>query len=380
MLIALVDPGAYTPPYDDRLASSLAARGHRVHLLTAPFRFGETPRADRYRREELFFRLSSSLFRRTPRSRWRLPLKAIEYIPGTNRLRRRIDELDPDVVHFQWLVHRPDIDLRWLRAIAAQRRTVFTAHDLWAMLESREGEWRRVFETVDRVIVHSRRGVDELSRLGLAKERIARIPHAVFDSDQIPDPAPPVGSTLLVFGVIRTYKGIDVLLRALPEIARRVPEARLIVAGDPQDPVEPFLALADHLGIAGLVEWRPRFQSEGEIDTLMTEATVVVLPYRHQVDSSGVLARALGRGRPVVATSVGNLGETVEEFGAGEVVPPEDVGALATACIRLLTDAGARERAIRGALAARRTLTWQVSAQLHEQLYAGLSEPGVPNP
>jgi glycosyltransferase involved in cell wall biosynthesis len=112
----------------------------------------------------------------------------------------------------------------------------------------------------------------------------------------------------------------------------------------------------------------------------MAEATVVVLPYRHQVDSSGVLARALGHGRPVVATSVGNLGETVEEFGAGEVVPPEDVGALATACIRLLTDAGARERATQGALAARRALTWQVSAQLHEQLYAGLSEPSVPNP
>ncbi len=380
MLIALVDPGAYTPPYDDRLASSLAERGHSVHLLTAPFRFGETPRADGYRREELFFRLSSSLFRRSPRSRWRLPLKAIEYLPGTNRLRRRIDELDPDVVHFQWLVHRPDVDLRWLRAIAARRRTVFTAHDLWAMLESRPGEWRRVFEAVDRVIVHSRRGVDELRHLGVAKERVARIPHPVFDAEEAPDPTPPAGSTLLVFGVIRRYKGIDLLLRALPEIARAVPEARLIVAGDPQDPVGPFQALAVHLGIADLVEWRLTFQSETEIDALMAEAAVVVLPYRHQVDSSGVLARALGRGRPVVATSVGNLGETVEEFGAGEVVPPEDVGALATACIRLLTDAGARERAIEGTLSARRALTWQASAQLHEQLYAGIREPSAPNP
>jgi glycosyltransferase involved in cell wall biosynthesis len=380
MLIALVDPGAYTPPYDDRLATSLAERGHGVHLLTAPFRFGETPRADGYRREELFFRLSSSLFRRAPRSRWRLPLKAIEYVPGTNRLRRRIDELDPDVVHFQWLVHRPDIDLRWLRGIAARRRTVFTAHDLWAMLESRPAEWRRVFDAVDRVIVHSRRGVDELTRLGVAKERIARIPHAVFDSEQTPDPPPPIGSTLLVFGVIRTYKGIDLLLRALPEIARTVPEARLVVAGDPQDPVGPFQALADRLGIADLVEWRLTFQSETEIDTLMAEATVVVLPYRHAVDSSGVLARALGSGRPVVATSVGSLGETVEEFGAGEVVPPEDVGALATACARLLTDAGARERAIEGALAARTALSWRVSAQLHEQLYAGIREPSVPTP
>ncbi|HZB01358.1 MAG TPA: glycosyltransferase family 4 protein, partial [Actinomycetota bacterium] len=130
MRIVLVDPGAYTPPYDDRLATALAARGHDVHLLTAPFRFGDAPPAKGYRRDEVFFGFSSSLFRRSPRSSLRLPLKAIEYLPGTVRLRRRVEELDPDVVHFQWLVHRPDVDLRWLRPVASRRATVFTAHDL----------------------------------------------------------------------------------------------------------------------------------------------------------------------------------------------------------------------------------------------------------
>jgi glycosyltransferase involved in cell wall biosynthesis len=378
MRIVLVDPGAYTPPYDDRLASSLAARGHDVHLLTAPFRFGDAPPADRYSREELFFRLSSSLFRRAPRSRLRLALKALEYLPGTSRLRRRIDELNPDVVHFQWLVHRPDVDLRWLRAITDRRRTVFTAHDLWAMLETQPRRWRRVFDAVDRVVVHSRRGVDELSRLGVAEERIVRIPHAVFDSAQVPKVRSPAGSTLVFFGLIRTYKGIDLLLRALPEIAHHVPEARLIIAGDPIDPIGPFRALAEHLGVADRVEWRLTFHSETEIDALMAESDLVVLPYRRRADASGVLASALGRGRPVVASDVGNLGETVEEFGAGEVVPPDDVGALAAACLRLLTDADARERAIEGTLAAREALTWEASAELHEQVYASIREPSVP--
>jgi glycosyltransferase involved in cell wall biosynthesis len=378
MRIVLVDPGAYTPPYDDRLASSLAARGHDVHLLTAPFRFGDAPPADRYSREELFFRLSSSLFHRAPRSRLRLAVKAVEYLPGTSRLRRRIDELNPDVVHFQWLVRRPDVDLRWLRAITDRRRTVFTAHDLWAMLETQPRRWRRVFDAVDRVVVHSRRGVDELSRLGVAEERIVRIPHAVFDSAQVPKVRSLAGSTLVFFGLIRTYKGIDLLLRALPEIARHVPDARLIVAGDPLDPVGPFRALAEQLGVADRVEWRLTFHSETEIDALMAESDLVVLPYRRRADASGVLASALGRGRPVVASDVGNLGETVEEFGAGEVVPPDDVGALAAACLRLLTDADARERAIEGTLAAREALTWEASAELHEQVYASIREPSVP--
>jgi glycosyltransferase involved in cell wall biosynthesis len=377
MRIALIDPGAYTPPYDHRLASSLAARGHDVSLLTAPFRYEDPPPADGYRREELFFRLSSSLFRRAPRSRLRLPLKALEYLPGTSRLRRRIDELNPDVVHFQWLVRHPGVDLRWLRAIAARRRTVLTAHDLWAMLETRPGEWLRVFDAVDRVVVHSRRGVDELTRLGLARERIARIPHAVFGSEQATQAAPPAGSTLLFFGLIRAYKGIDLMLHALPGIARHVPGARLVIAGDPLDPVGPFQTLAEHLGIADRVEWQLSFRSEAEIDELMAAATVVVLPYRTRVDSSGVLASALGRGRPVVVSDVGNLGETVAEFGAGVVVPRGDVGALAAACVRLLTNADARERAIDGTLAARKALTWEVSAELHEQVYSGIREPRV---
>jgi glycosyltransferase involved in cell wall biosynthesis len=110
----------------------------------------------------------------------------------------------------------------------------------------------------------------------------------------------------------------------------------------------------------------------------MAESDLVVLPYRRRADASGVLASALGRGRPVVASDVGNLGETVEEFGAGEVVPPDDVGALAAACLRLLTDADARERAIEGTLAAREALTWEASAELHEQVYASIREPSVP--
>jgi glycosyltransferase involved in cell wall biosynthesis len=376
MRIALVDPGAYTPPYDHRLASALAARGHDVHLLTAPFRFGDAPSADRYRREELFFRLSSSLFRRAPRSRLRLAVKALEYLPVTRRLRRRIDELNPDIVHFQWLVHRPDVDLRWLRPISAHRRTVLTAHDLWAMIEDR-ARWRPVFDAVDRVVVHSRRGVDELVRLGLAEERIARIPHAVFDAVDRPRANRPAGNTLVFFGLLRTYKGIDLLLRALPELARRVPDVRLIIAGDALDPVDPLRALADRLGVADRVEWRLTFHSDPEIDSLMAEADLVVLPYRNRADASGVLASALGRGRPVIVSDVGNLGETVEGFGAGEVVPSEDVAALAAACVRLLTDADARERAVEGALAARKELTWDVAAELHEELYESIREPGV---
>ena len=123
------------------------------------------------------------------------------------------------------------------------------------------------------------------------------------------------------------------LVRALAHI----PDARLVVAGDPLDPVEPLQELARELGVDERIEWRLGFLPDDEVAALMRDATLVVLPYR-RTDASGVLATAIGHGRPAVVTDVGSLGETVRDFGLGEVVPPGDERALADACLRLLTD------------------------------------------
>jgi 2-polyprenyl-6-methoxyphenol hydroxylase-like FAD-dependent oxidoreductase len=73
MRIALVDPLAYTPPYDHALATALAEEGHDVTLLTSRFPHGSAPVPERYGREELFAPVSTRLFRRAPA---RLALKA----------------------------------------------------------------------------------------------------------------------------------------------------------------------------------------------------------------------------------------------------------------------------------------------------------------
>ena len=79
---------------------------------------------------------------------------------------------------------------------------------------------------------------------------------------------------------------------------------------------KPYRKLAQELGVAGRIDWRLRFVADPEIPDLLEEAAVVVLPYR-KIESSGVLATALGHGRPVVVTDVGSLGDTVREFHAG---------------------------------------------------------------
>src|SRR5918911_2508214 len=96
MRVVLADPPAFTPPYDHELAAALARAGADVELVTSRFRFGDVPAADGYRRRELFYPLSSRLFRRSP---LRLPLKAVEHPLGHARLRR----CPPGVLAVHWL-------------------------------------------------------------------------------------------------------------------------------------------------------------------------------------------------------------------------------------------------------------------------------------
>ncbi len=335
MRVVLADPPAFTPQYDHELAAALARAGADVTLLTSHFRFGAAPAAAGYRRDERFYPLSSRLFRR---SRARLPLKAAEHLAVVRALGRE----RADVLHLQWLA-APKLDAR----LRFTTPSVFTAHDLLPRRTADQLElWRGLLAKFDRVVVHSASGRARLAELGVDARVIA---HPVFPSDP---PRAGDGRTVLALGVIRAYKGVPDAIEA----TRRV-GARLLVVGDPADPVD---LDASH------VEARLGYVPDAEIDRALGEATVAVFPYRPELDQSGALLRALGAGVPAVAYDVGGIAEPVRDFGAGIVVPPGDVGALAQALERVLADP---EPYRAGARAARAALTWDAAAAAHLELY-----------
>jgi glycosyltransferase involved in cell wall biosynthesis len=343
--VVVADPPAYTPWYDHELASALARAGADVELVTSPFRFADLPRADGYRRVESFYPVSSRLFRR---SRLRLPLKAAEHLAVAAALAR----VRADVLHLQWLA-LPQIDVR----VRLPRPAVFTAHDLLPRRTSgRRGLWRRLLAKFDRVVVHTGRGRDVLGELGLDARVIS---HPVYRSNAVRDDD---GQTILALGVIRPYKGLPDAV----EVVRRLPEARLLVAGDPAMPL-------DELRDAPRTEWRLGYLRPDELDRALSEATVAIFPYRAELDQSGALLQALGAGVPVVAYDVGGLAEPVERYGAGRVAPAADVEALTAAVAELLTDAEALARARLGAERARAELTWEAAAAEHLELYRELT-------
>jgi glycosyltransferase involved in cell wall biosynthesis len=349
MRVLLADPPAFTPPYDHALASALARAGAEVELVTSPFRFGEAPAPDGYRRSELFYPVSSKVFRR---SRLRIPVKLLEHPVGLTRLRRR----KADIVHFQWLA-APELDDRLLRVDAP---LVFTAHDILPRRTADKRDlWRRLFGRFARVVVHSERARDQLGEL-VEPDRLRVIPHPVFPSE--PERRDD-GRTLLALGIIREYKGLGDAIEA----TKRIDGARLLVAGDPLESIDGYRAAAGERA-----EWRLGFLSEDEVDRALGQSTVALFPYRPEIDQSGALLRALGAGVPVVAYDVGGIAEPVRRFEAGRVVPPGDLDALADAARELLDDPAALERARAGAERARRELTWDAAAQAHLELYREL--------
>jgi glycosyltransferase involved in cell wall biosynthesis len=351
MRILLADPPAFTPQYDHELARALAQAGNEVELVTSHFRFGDAPAADGYRRTELFYQLSSRLFRR---SRLRLPLKLVEHPVGLLRLARR----RADVAHLQWL-SAPQLDARLLRLGAP---AVFTAHDLLPRrTASRRKLWQRLLARFDRVVVHSERGRETIAELGVNLERLRVIPMPVFASDPARTDD---GRTLLCLGIIRPYKGIGDAIEA----TKRIDGARLLVAGDPLEAVDGYREQAGERA-----EWRLGYLSEAELDRALGDATVALFPYKPELDQSAALLRALGAGMPAVAYDVGGIAEPVRRFEAGRVVPAGDVEALTEAARELLDDPQALAQARAGAERARRELTWDKAAQAHVDLYRELS-------
>jgi glycosyltransferase involved in cell wall biosynthesis len=363
--IVLIDPSASTPPYDANLAAALAGCGHDVELVESPSRFDSSTPAP-FRRREIFFPVSGRVFRHAPRGRLRLALKAFEYAPSVLRLLRLLASERPDVVHLQWSP-LPRYDVHWIRAIVSRWPTVITTHNVLPRRPRDVRAWLEILRMVDGIVVHSRRGVGQLARLGVDGNRVALIYHPVFEPPRGFVPTPPRGDTLLFFGLLRTYKGLDVLIRALALVVKRVP-ARLVVAGDPVDSVQPLRSLAASLGVADRIEWRLGFRHDAEVAELMEAARVVVLPYRH-AEGSSVLATALGFRRPVVTSDVGSLGEIVREFKVGRAVPAGDVEALASALVEFLADAAVTANAYAATHAVGQKLRWDAAAGAHEQLY-----------
>jgi glycosyltransferase involved in cell wall biosynthesis len=366
MKVQLVDPSAFTPPYDRALAGALARAGAEVELLTSRFLYGPVSPAEGYRVDERFYRRAAARGLEAP---FRRTFKTAEHVSDMLHFRR---DANADVIHYQWLTV-PALDAILL---PSRRPRVMTAHYILPPRPSRRqvASARRVFGRMDAVIAHSEHGAARLrDEVGLDPERVRVIPHGAFDYlTRLPDekPLPPElegaeGPVILFFGLLRPYKGLDTLLEAF----RRVEGAELWIVGNPRMDVDPLRRLAAEA--PGRVRFVTRFVEDAEIPAIFRRADLVALPYR-DAEHSGVLHTALVFGKPMVLSGVGGFPE-LAETGAARVVPPEDPSALAGALTELSGDEAARtELAAAARRAAEGPYSWDEVARQTLALYEEL--------
>ncbi len=352
MRVLVVDPSSFTLPYDHCLCQGLTRAGCEVALVCSEFLYGEWKEKGGYQRWEHFYRLTNRLSGGRPGGALRPLVKGLEHAVDTARLVRAAERWQPDVVHYQWLP-LPAIDGAALALLGRAYPLVFTLHNTNAFHGTKKGIQVWGFEGAcrrfDHFIAHTEytRG-EAVSRLKLDPATVSVIPMGVFDYYR--DRGEPASGAddgqleVLFFGVLKEYKGLDVLIRAfasLPESVRR--RARLRVAGYPAVPVESYRQMAEELGVSESVVWDLRFVPEDEVSAVIGRATVVCLPYK-DVDQSAVLLTALAFAKPIVASRIGGFPETIQDGVHGYLVEPGSVSELAAALARVLSDGPLRQR------------------------------------
>ena len=341
--IALVGP---MHPYRGGIAHfletmywGLEGRGHRMDAITFTRQYPESvfPGKTQLQTEEV-----------------ESPVPAKRIIDTVNplswyRAAAALEELAPDTIIFKY----------WMPFFAPAFGTI-----------SRKLRKRgtRILVVVDNAIPHERRPGDivlgryflrsahglltmsdtvrqDLGRIGVEGE-VRSVKHPVYDTFGQPvDRAEARASfgivgdtpTLLFFGFIRKYKGLQVLLEAMPRILEKIPDARLLVAGEFYDDPAPYEALIEDGGLADSVKLADGYIPDSAVARYFSAADVVVQPYV-SATQSGVAQIAFHFDKPAIITDVGSLAETVPHEKAGLVVAPGDPSALAGAVVRFFEE------------------------------------------
>ncbi|GAA4091031.1 glycosyltransferase family 4 protein [Actinomadura miaoliensis] len=189
---------------------------------------------------------------------------------------------------------------------------------------------KALLRRVDGVLVHSEQQGVLARELASRPVRVAEMPA------HLPTPTVAVAQDdgvrrrLLFFGIVRPYKGLDVLLRAL---ANGPDDVSLTVAGEFWGGLEETRALITELGLSGRVELRPGYVPAADVPALFAASDALVLPYRSATASQNVWM-AYEHGVPVIATRVGGFADQVRDGVDGLVCEPDDPGSLADALKR----------------------------------------------
>ncbi len=291
--------------------------------------------------------------------RLRQPISQVRTVLG---LVRKLRKFRPDVVHLQ----NGHMYFNLALPLIKKFPLVTTIHDARQHLGDNEsGHTPQCimdfgFRRADQVIVHGRSLIKTVvDELGFDPARVHLIPMVALGETQTSVPITDEHQSILFFGRIWEYKGLEYLIRAAPRVLAEFPQAKFIIAGRGED-MQRYRQL---MHSPNCFEVHNDWISDTQRSQLFAASSLVVLPYI-EASQSAVIPVAYAYEKPVIATHVGGLPDLVDDGKTGRLVPPRDEVALAKAIIELLRD---RQRRMEMGRAGKRKLTQECAASVVAQ-------------
>ena len=274
------------------------------------------------------------------------------------------------------------------------KRIVLTVHNVNAdKRDSSDSPLNRLtlriqYRLADHIFTHTEKMKRELcEEYGVRKAAVTVIPFGI--NNAVPDTGLTPGEakqrlgirrgerTLLFFGNIVPYKGLEYIISAFQMIVTRRDDYRLIIAGRPKNCEKYWSAIREAISTevkGGRILLKADYIPDSETEVYFKAADVLILPYR-QIDQSGVLFLGYSFGLPVIAADVGSLREEIIDGKTGFVFRPEDPVDLARAietyfASDIYTDLSRQRQEIRDYVRERHS--WDVVGQVTMKVYAGL--------
>lgn len=344
--------------YNERMAREFAAEGDEVSIYTFTLQYpsflfpGKTQYSTEPSPQDL--RIVRSLNSVNPFS-WQ-------------KTGRAIRALQPDILIIKfWLPFMAPCLGRVARIVKRGGRTrVVSILDNIIPHEHRPGDrlFSRYFSrSVDGFVAMSESVLEDLNRFDTVKPRVF-CRHPLYDNfgpKATRDEAleflglDPGQRYMLFFGLIRDYKGLDLLLKAYADSRFRKMNVRLIVAGEFYSGSEKYLEMEKQLGLEGMVVWKSDFVPDSEVRYCFGAADIVVQPYK-SATQSGVTQIAYHFEKPMLVTDVGGLAEIVPDGRVGYVVRPDE-HAIADALVDFFSN-NRQNEFTEGILAEKKQYAW----------------------
>lgn len=244
-----------------------------------------------------------------------------------------IDKISPDVIHFDTISARSI----GLASLAMRYKTHITVHD--PVAHSGEASWKKTitkflfYSTASNFFFYSVFAMDQFTashRSIKTHKSLLRFQPFSFIR-KFSTERGSRGKYILFFGRMSPYKGIDILLEAIPLVLAQYPQTKFVLAGSSENYPINSAAISPHKESIILI---PEYLAADQLAELIEQSQFVVCPYR-DATQSGVLMTAFAFGKPVVATIVGAFPEYISDGYNGLLVDTSPI-AFAHAICNLL--------------------------------------------